>query len=174
MIHQPQGRPLPKARVLVLSLVFSLLLVGASVVAPGLLGGSRTANVAYAGEMPPPTGSVTVASPAKLTLAKTTVLVSGTFSCTSNQNAFSSGSLVVTLTQTQVGKQTVQGNNPIPLTVTVCDQGVVTYQVAVTPFGSTPFKGGPTVANATLTLNFNFGGTTFAVSTGNQTIRING
>jgi hypothetical protein len=173
MLKEPRKHLFAKGRVLVLSLVFSLLLVGASLVAPGLLGGSRTANVAHAsGGGTPPSGTVTVASPVPISLARTSLLVSGTFSCTSGSEVFFVGELTVEITQ--AGRSIVQAINQPPMLVTACDQGVVPYQVVVTPFGGSPkFHGGSAVANATLTLNFESGAQVVA-STGDQVIRIQG
>ena len=87
--------------------------------------------------------SITVASTGHL-LARTTVLISATATCTVPTGlTFQFGSGGVAITQAS-GRQFAQGFGSSNLTT--CDGTAQTLQVAVTPFGPPPFHGGSAIA----------------------------
>ncbi len=174
-MDQPRKRLFPKGQVLVFGLVFSMLLVGASLVAPVLPGGSRIANVAHASGGGAPSATITIASPATLSGARTMVLVSGTYSCSTGGETLLVGFVSVELFQ--AGRQIVASSGSFNFFDCPQTNGIPTiinFQIAVTPFGgSAPFHGGRAVAVGTITLNF-ASGLSFVASTGNQVISIKG
>ena len=170
-MNQPRKRLLAKGRVLVLSLVFTMLLVGASLVAPFLLGGSRTAHVAYAAG-----ASVTV-SAAQLSSAKTAVLLTLTVTC-----SIPSGDMV---TSASVGAQVFQVSHQQVTTGStgtgfpaLCDATPHSFPVTVGPgAGAAPFHGGPATAMVNITVFFmdpSGGISMLSADNGTQVIRIKG
>jgi hypothetical protein len=92
--------------------------------------------------------SITVASTGHL-LARTTVLISATATCTVPTGlTFQGGFGSVSITQAS-GRQIIQGFGNF--TLMTCDGTAQTFQVAVAPqVGSPPFHGGPATAIGTL------------------------
>lgn len=93
---------------------------------------------------------VTVASSGQL-LARTTVQITGTASCTLPEGTtLSFVSVGINISQAS-GREIVQGYGWGDASTMICDGTVYPFQVFVTPSaGSAPFHGGPALATATL------------------------
>jgi hypothetical protein len=100
------------------------------------------------------TAAVTVASPVHL-IARTTVQISGTATCTLPAGATLLGSAGGDVTISQAsGRQIVQADSGF-FSLTSCDGTVFTFQVFATPpAGSAPFHGGPAIATGTLSFDW--------------------
>jgi hypothetical protein len=127
--------------VLLLSLVAFTFSPSAQASGPQSGGGGGGGNCMVSGVT---VCSITVVS-GRLILARTTVLISATVTCTTPTGftfEFANGNVGITQVSHQ---QIIKGSSSFILTT--CDGTAQTLQVAVAPFSGPPFHGGP--ANAT-------------------------
>jgi hypothetical protein len=134
--------------VLLLSLVAFTFSPSAQASVPQSGGGGGVGNCVESGVT---VCSITVASTGKL-IARTTVLISATATCTVPTGfTFQGGFGEVGITQAS-GRQITQAFGNFNLTT--CDGTAQTFQVAVTPqVGLPPFHGGPATATGALFVN---------------------
>ena len=130
--------------VLLLSLVALTFSPSAQASGPQSGGGGGGGNCVLSGVT---VCSITVASTGQL-LARTTVLISATATCTVPTGlSLLFASAGVQITQAS-GRQLTQGFGSVNLTT--CDGTAQTVQVAVTPFTGPPFHGGPATATGSI------------------------